>query len=169
MKLSNLGRTVALTTAALLAAASLASCSSDNGGTNEPGGDSNGTATVRIGSIPVTDAAILVQGDNNGFFKDEGLKPDFGNPAAGGSSIVAAIIAGEYEIGYSATLSIFQAVEGGNDLVMIAPAVGSYPEDGKGTNDLITDPKLGFKTAKDLEGNRYGVNTIFKIEEKKAR
>jgi hypothetical protein len=90
----------------------------------------------------VTDAAVVVLGNEQGFFEDEGLEVEFGNPAAGGSSIVAAVIAGEYHVGYSATLSIFQAIEGGNDLTLISPASGTFADPEKGTNDIITDPAL---------------------------
>ncbi|WP_172978250.1 ABC transporter substrate-binding protein [Microbacterium sp. SYP-A9085] len=149
---------MALASIALVAAATLAGCAAD-GGTNPDSTAGPGALTaIKIGSIPVTDAAVVVLGDKQGFFKDEGLTVEFGNPAAGGSSVVAAVIAGEYEVGYSATLSVFQAVAGGNDLTMIAPASGSFDDPAKGTNDLITSPDLGLKSAKDLEGKQVAVN-----------
>jgi NitT/TauT family transport system substrate-binding protein len=149
---------VALASIALVAAASLVGCAADSGTNPDSTGAPGSLTAIKIGSIPVTDAAVVVLGDKQGFFKDEGLTVEFGNPAAGGSSVVAAVIAGEYEVGYSATLSVFQAVAGGNDLTMIAPASGSFDDPEKGTNDLITSPDLGFKSAKDLEGKQVAVN-----------
>lgn len=130
------------------------------GGSDAPASDdgAEGLTPIKIGSIPVTDAAVLVLGDQQGFFEDEGLSVEFGNPSAGGSSVVAAVIAGEYQVGYSATLSIFQAIEGGNDLTLVAAASGSFDDPEKGSNDLITDPDLGFTSAKDLEGTSIAVN-----------
>jgi len=150
-------RPIALAAIALVAALSLAGCSAagDDSGSS---GESGGLTHIKIGSIPVTDAAVVVLGDKKGFFKDEGLSVEFGNPSAGGSSVVAAVIAGEYQVGYSATLSIFQAIAGGNDLTMIAPASGSFDDPEKGTNDLITSPDLGLHSAKDLEGKEIAVN-----------
>src|SRR5690625_4842645 len=146
--------------AALLASSLLAACGPGEG---EPAGNDQGAAEgeltpIDIGSIPVTDAAIMLLGDQQGFFEDEGLTAEVGNPTAGGSSVVAAIIAGEYEIGYSASLSVFQAIEGGNDLVFIANAVSSHDDPDMGTNDLIVSADSDFASAKDLEGKTVAVN-----------
>ncbi|GAA3763697.1 ABC transporter substrate-binding protein [Microbacterium kribbense] len=156
MKTTRIRRPIAFGALAFLATISLVACAA--GGSTDTPADGNSLTSIKIGSIPVTDAAVVVLGDQHGFFKDEGLKVEFGNPAAGGSSVVAAVIAGEYQVGYSATLSVFQAVAGGNDLTMIAPASGSFDDPAKGTNDLITSPKLGLKSAKDLEGKQVAVN-----------
>jgi len=149
-------RRAAVVSALVVSAISLAACSGADASTPAAGED--GLTPVKIGSIPVTDAAVLVLGDQQGFFEEEGLDAEFGNPAAGGSTVVAAVIAGEYQIGYSATLSIFQAIEGGNDLTLIAGASGSLSDPDLGSNDIITDPALGLKSAKDLEGKTVAVN-----------
>lgn len=150
-------RRTATTVVAAIAAMSFAACGDDTAASAD-GDASGGLTTIKIGSIPVTDAAVVVLGDEQGFFEEEGLEVEFGNPAAGGSSVVASVIAGEYHVGYSATLSIFQAIEGGNDLTLISPASGTLDDPEQGTNDIITDPTLQMESAKDLEGKAVAVN-----------
>lgn len=155
------GRASAVATMAV-AAMVLTACSSAGSVTEPTGGEvppgAGDHVTVKFGAIPVADTVGVRLGVTQGFFEDEGLTVDFGNPAAAGASVVAAVIAGDYQVGFSSTLPIMQAIAGGNDLVMIGPAAGSFGDPDKGTNDLIVNPAFDITSPKELEGKSVAIN-----------
>jgi len=89
--------------AALVCAVVVAACGDDDsgGGEGEP-------ATLRVGVIPIADVAPLYLGMKKGFFKQEQLtiKPQL---AEGGAAITPAVLSGDFQIGFSNTLSLLIA------------------------------------------------------------
>ncbi|WP_448003708.1 ABC transporter substrate-binding protein [Agromyces bauzanensis] len=109
------------------------------------------------GVIPVTDIGPVYMAQQNGVFEDAGL--DLTLQKAGSSTeIIQAMQSGQVQIGYGGTTGVFQAVEGGVDLVIIA-AASSTPEDpDNGINDLLVTADSPLQSAKDLEGKKVAVN-----------
>ena len=128
---------------------------SDNAG-DDAAGSSEPQALV-AGVIPVTDIGPVYMAQQNGLFDDAGF--DLTLQKAGSSpEIIQAMQSGQVQIGYGGTTGVFQAVEGGVDLVMIA-AASSTPEDpDNGINDLLVTADSPLKSAKDLEGKKVAVN-----------
>ncbi|WP_448809234.1 ABC transporter substrate-binding protein [Agromyces bauzanensis] len=121
------------------------------------GADSSEPTALVAGVIPVTDIGPVYMAQQNGVFEDAGF--DLTLQKAGSSTeIIQAMQSGQVQIGYGGTTGVFQAVEGGVDLVIIA-AASSTPEDPEqGINDLLVTADSPLKSAKDLEGKKVAVN-----------
>lgn len=109
------------------------------------------------GVIPVTDIGPVFMAQQNGLFEGNGF--DLTLQKAGSSTeIIQAMQSGQVQVGYGGTTGVFQAVEGGVDLVIIA-AASSTPEDpDQGINDLLVTADSPLRSAKDLEGKKVAVN-----------
>jgi NitT/TauT family transport system substrate-binding protein len=147
--------------AALVAAvgALAAGCGGDDSG---GGGDAGKPVTLKIGLIPIADVAPVFVGQKQGFFKDEGitLKPQF---AAGGAAITPAVISGDFDIGFSNTVSLLIAGSKKLPVQIIAPGVFGDASKDKTWEDLLVKKDGPVKTAKDLEGKTVAVNTLNNI------
>lgn len=139
----------------------LVACGGQPSGTTETetGGapEASEPQAVVAGVIPVTDIGPVYMAQQNGVFEENGF--DLTLQKAGSSTeIIQAMQSGQVQIGYGGTTGVFQAVEGGIDLVMIA-AASSTPEDPEnGINDLLITADSPLKSAKDLEGKKVAVN-----------
>lgn len=150
-----LGALGAVLAIGLVACSGQAAGSSDTSGSG--GGDSSEPRSLVAGVIPVTDIGPVYMAQQNGVFDDAGF--DLTLQKAGSSTeIIQAMQSGQVQIGYGGTTGVFQAVEGGVDLVIIA-AASSTPEDPEqGINDLLVTADSPLKSAKDLEGKKVAVN-----------
>ncbi|MFC7405813.1 ABC transporter substrate-binding protein [Georgenia alba] len=140
----------------------LAACGGATGAGEDPSGGgeeaAGGLTPVTIGAIPTADAAVIELGDRQGFFEEEGLELTI-DQGASGAAVVPAVVSGEYQAGFSATLSVFQGAEQGLPLAMIAVANASWGDPDRGQNDIIVNPGQ-FETAADLEGESVAVNSL---------
>ena len=116
-------------------------------------------ATLQVGIIPSPDAAVLYLGQDKGFFSKYGIELVF-NAAAGGAAIVPPVIAGQWQLGFSNVVSIMQAVENAQPLVILAPSGSTWGEEGKGINKMMVMKDSGIKSADQLEGKTVAVNTL---------
>src|SRR3954451_4908141 len=142
--------------AALACAVFVAACGGSSGSTKkgEP-------ATLNVGVISIADVAPLYLGIKKGFFKEQKLtiKP---KPADGGAAIVASVVSGDDQIGFSNTTSLLIANSKNVPVKLIAQCViGAH----KATPDQAWDAVLvkkgsSIKSAKDLEGKTISVNTL---------
>ena len=82
----------------------LAACGGDSGG----GGQAGKPATLKVGVIPIADVAPLYLGRKKGFFKKEKLTID-PQLAEGGAAITPAVVSGDFQIGFSNTISLLIA------------------------------------------------------------
>lgn len=149
------GRIVALASIGLLAA-SLSACQS---GPSEPAAADNGQTTLQVGIIPSPDSAVLYLGQDEGFFSEYGIDLEF-NAAQGGAAIVPPVVSGQWQLGFSNVVSIMQAVENGQPLVIIAPSGSTWGEKDKGINKLYVMGDSGITSADQLEGKDVAVNTL---------
>src|SRR4051812_50072632 len=88
----------------LAAAMTAAGCGGSSGG----GGGKGKPATLKVGVIPIADVAPLYLGIQKGFFKEQKLtiKPQL---AEGGAAITPAVVSGDFQIGFSNTISLLIA------------------------------------------------------------
>ena len=118
--------------AAVVAAMGLlaAGCGDDG----EEGGGGSGEAakpvTLKIGLIPIADVAPVFLGQKKGFFKEQQitLDPQF---AAGGAAITPAVISGDFDIGFSNTVSLLIAGSKNLPVQIISQGVLGDADDSK--------------------------------------
>jgi NitT/TauT family transport system substrate-binding protein len=126
------------------------------------GGDSSKPVTLKIGLIPIADVAPVFLGQKKGFFKEQNitLDPQF---AAGGAAITPAVVSGDFDIGFSNTVSMLIAGSKNLPIQIIAPGVFGDADDSKVWEDLLVKKDGPIKSAKDLEGKTIAVNTLNNI------
>ena len=131
------------------------------------GDDDEGAATAEkgrparlvVGVIPIAPVAPLYLGIDKGFFAAEKLEiePRF---EEGGVTVTAAVIAGEFQAGFSNTVSLLTAAEKNLPLRMLTQGVSGEATKDQAWGALLVAKGSGIRTAKDLEGRTVAVNTI---------
>jgi NitT/TauT family transport system substrate-binding protein len=135
-------------------------CGDDDGGGG--GGDSSGTQTLRVGVIPIADVAPLYLGIDKGFFKDEKLKIE-PQLAEGGAAITPAVVSGDFQIGFSNTISLLIAASKGLPVEIISQGVLGGKSEADAWADLLVLKDGPIQDGSDLEGKTIAVNTLNNI------
>jgi NitT/TauT family transport system substrate-binding protein len=145
---------------ALVCVGGLAACGDDDDGGGGGGGAE--PATLNVGVIPIADVAPLYLGMKQGFFKDEQLtiKPQL---AEGGAAITPAVVSGDFQIGFSNTISLLIAASQDLPVEIISPGVAAASSPKDAWDDLLVPKNGPVKTTKDLEGKTIAVNTLKNI------
>src|SRR5215213_6670660 len=148
---------------ALACAAGAAGCGDDdgNGGAGGGGGEA-GPTTLKVGVIPIADVAPLYLGREKGFFEEVQLKIE-PQLAEGGAAITPAVLSGNFQIGFSNTISLLIASSKGLPVQIISQGVLAGTDKSKAWADLLVLKNGPIKTAKDLEGKTIAVNTLKNI------
>ena len=150
---------VSLLSAVLVAVMSmvLAACGSDSDG--PPGADDGDMTTVKVGVLPITSLAPVRLGVEKGFFEEEGLKLEL-EVAQSGAALVPAVVSGQYEFGYSNTLSLVLGHGKGLPLRIVrsANSAGSEPEPSQ--EALVVAEDSGITSVKQLEGKTIALNSL---------
>jgi NitT/TauT family transport system substrate-binding protein len=152
-----------LTVALLAFALALGACGDDDddGGGNGGGGGAEPT-TLRVGVIPIADVAPLYLGIDKGFFEDEQLtiEPQL---AEGGAAITPAVVSGDFQIGFSNTISLLIAASKGVPVEIISQGVLGGKNEQEAWADLLVLKDGPIKQPSDLEGKTIAVNTLSNI------
>jgi NitT/TauT family transport system substrate-binding protein len=146
--------------AAVVCLLAAASCGDDDGGGG--GGDSSGTQTLKVGVIPIADVAPLYLGIDKGFFKEEQLKIE-PQLAEGGAAITPAVLSGDFQIGFSNTISLLIAASKGLPVEIISQGVLAGKSEKDAWADLLVLKDGPIQDGKDLEGKTIAVNTLENI------
>jgi NitT/TauT family transport system substrate-binding protein len=158
---SGLGLRVAALLAALACVVGVAACGDDDDG---GGGDGGGAepATLNVGVIPIADVAPLYLGIDKGFFEDQQLtiKPQL---AEGGAAITPAVVSGDFQIGFSNTISLLIAASQDLPVQIITQGVLAGKTEEEAWADLLVLKDGPIKEPKDLEGKTIAVNTLKNI------
>jgi NitT/TauT family transport system substrate-binding protein len=151
-------RPVALLTALALAVPLAVACGGDDD-EGAAGGTKGRPAKLVVGVIPIAPVAPLYLGIDKSFFKAENLEiePHF---EEGGVTVTAAVIAGEFQAGFSNTVSLLTAAEKDLPLRMLTQGVSGEATKDEAWGALLVAKGSGIRTAKDLEGRTVAVNTI---------
>ena len=151
-----------LRVAALLLALACAAAVTGCGGDDDSGGGGGGPTTLKVGVIPIADVAPLYLGMQKGFFEDEQLtiKPQL---AEGGAAITPAVVSGDFQIGFSNTISLLIAASQDLPIQIISPGVSGGATEKDAWDDLLVPKNGPVKTTKDLEGKTIAVNTLKNI------
>jgi NitT/TauT family transport system substrate-binding protein len=155
-----LGRLVAMLLAALACAVGVAACGDDDG--DGGGGGGGEPATLKVGVIPIADVAPLYLGMKKGFFEEEQLtiKPQL---AEGGAAITPAVVSGDFQIGFSNTISLLIAASQDLPVEIITQGVLAGKTEDQAWADLLVLKDGPIKEPQDLEGKTIAVNTLKNI------
>lgn len=146
-----------------LTATGLAACGDDDEEAGGGGGGGGGeTTTLKVGVIPIADVAPLYLGMKKGFFEEEQLKLE-PQLAEGGAAITPAVLSGQFQIGFSNTISLLIAASKDLPVQIIAQGVLAGTDESKAWADLLVLKDGPIKEAKDLEGKTIAVNTLNNI------
>jgi NitT/TauT family transport system substrate-binding protein len=149
---------------AIACALAVGACGDDDDeGTGGGGGDGGGeVTTLKVGVIPIADVAPLYLGMEKGFFREENLEIE-PQLAEGGAAIVPSVLSGDYQIGFSNTVSLIIAASKNLPVQIVSQGVlaGTGPDDA--WDGVVAAKGTGIKTAKDLEGKSIAVNTLNNI------
>jgi NitT/TauT family transport system substrate-binding protein len=153
-----LGR-VAMLLVALACAVGVSACGDDDDGGG--GGEAEPT-TLRVGVIPIADVAPLFLGMEKGFFREQELKldPQF---AEGGAAITPAVVSGDFQIGFSNTISLLIAASEDLPVQIISQGVLAGRTEEQAWADLLVLKDGPIKQPKELEGKTIAVNTLNNI------
>ena len=156
-------RVAALLLMALACAVGIAACGDDDGNGGEGGG--GGAAeptTLKVGVIPIADVAPLYLGIDQGFFEDQQLtiEPQL---AEGGAAITPAVLSGQFQIGFSNTISLLIAASQDLPVEIISQGVLGGETEKEAWADLLVLKDGPIKEPKDLEGKTIAVNTLKNI------
>ena len=156
-----LGLRVAALLLALAFAVGMAACGDDDDGDGGGGGD-GGATTLRVGVIPIADVAPLYLGMKKGFFEEEQLtlKPQL---AEGGAAITPAVVSGDFQIGFSNTISLLIAASQDLPVQIISQGVLAGTTEEDAWADLLVLKDGPIKEPQDLEGKTIAVNTLKNI------
>jgi len=152
---------VALVIAALLTAT--AACSSEN----KPSTPGQPDA-VNAGVIAIVDVAPIYLGKDKGFFSKRNITLNL-TTAQGGAAIVPGVVSGQYQFGFSNTLSLLVATEKG---VPVKAVCNGNTSTGKADADfggLFVKAGSPIKSPKDLVGKTVATNTLKNIVELSVR
>jgi NitT/TauT family transport system substrate-binding protein len=144
----------------VLAAVGLAACGDDDDDGN--GGGGGEAATLNVGVIPIADVAPLYLGMEKGFFEEQQLtiKPQL---AEGGAAITPAVVSGDFQIGFSNTISLLIAASQNLPVQIISQGVLGGTSEEDAWADLLVLKDGPVKDPKDLEGRTIAVNTLKNI------
>jgi NitT/TauT family transport system substrate-binding protein len=158
---TGLGLRVATLLLAIACAVGVAACGGDDDGDGGGGGE-GGPTTLRVGVIPIADVAPLYLGMKKGFFEDEQLtiKPQL---AEGGAAITPAVVSGDFQIGFSNTISLLIAASQDLPVEIISQGVLAGKTEKQAWADLLVLKDGPIKEPKDLEGKTIAVNTLKNI------
>src|SRR5215210_8880033 len=149
---------------AMLAATALVAtgCGDDGGSGGGGGGTPEQPEKVKIGLIPIADVAPVFVGIKQGYFKEQGieLEPQF---AAGGAAITPAVLSGDFDIGFSNTVSLLIAASKGLPVQIVSQGVLGGPDLSKPWADVLIPKGSDIKEPKDLEGKTIAANTLNNI------
>jgi NitT/TauT family transport system substrate-binding protein len=154
------GWLVALGIAAALVAGGCGDDEEESGG----GGGSGQAETTKltVGVIPIADVAPLYLGIKQGFFEEEGLEIE-PQLAEGGAAITPAVLSGDFQIGFSNTISLLIAASKDLPVTIISQGVLGGKTEEEAWADLLVLKDGPIKEPKDLEGKTIAVNTLKNI------
>ena len=155
---------VALFAAAVLLGPLSACGDSNGGGANTQSGAPD---NVNVGVIAIVDVAPIYLGKQQGFFSKRNINLTL-TTAQGGAAIVPAVVSGQYQFGFSNSISLLLANSNGLPLKVVCNGNNStgVADDFAG---LYVKGDSPIKSPKDLVGKTVAANTLKNIVETSVR
>ena len=114
---------------------------------------------IKVGTIPIAYMAPMYAARDKGFFAAEGLEAELQN-VVGGTALIPAMEAGQFQFGQSTITTVIMAVQQGLDIKIV---VGNTRSPAKPPDDqpLIIRSDSDLTDLKQLEGKRVAANTLY--------
>lgn len=123
---------------------------------------------ITVGVLPIVDTAPIWLGVEEGIFAEHGLDVELA-VAQGGAAVVPAVVAGEYQFGFSNVTSLLLAESRGLPLRLVAPGSFTTGDPDADIAAVVTQPGSGITSPADLAGRTVAVNTLGNIGESTVR
>jgi NitT/TauT family transport system substrate-binding protein len=151
MRRRRFGIAVVCATAAL----AIGACGDDDDSAENGTAEGGETTALKVSYVPYVGAAPFILGIENGFFEERGLEiEDSQGPAP--APIMAQVVSGQLDIGFTTIPALISAVAGGAPLQAISPFDGIIDPEGPQVAILV-NADSGIASPKDLEGRKVGV------------
>jgi NitT/TauT family transport system substrate-binding protein len=105
---------------------------------------------LRVGLVPVLDAAGFFVAQSQGHFAKERLEIEV-TPTPGGGPSIAALVAGQFQFAMSTVTTMISAAGEGIDVKLVSAVSGAKPAPGD-YSGIIVRKDSGIKTGKDVAG-----------------
>ncbi|MFC4913935.1 ABC transporter substrate-binding protein [Actinomadura gamaensis] len=145
---------------AVLAAALALSACGGSGDKKSSGPNGLEKTDLKVGIIPIADAAAVPIAVNKGYFKAEGLNVKM-EPIQGGAVGNQRLMAGSLDITMTNYVSAFLAREKGTMIKIVADAAEARPD----LFPLVVTKDSPIKSVADLKGKKIAVNTLRNVGE----
>jgi NitT/TauT family transport system substrate-binding protein len=142
----------------------VAGCGGDD---DDGGGGGGGPAALKVGVLPIADVAPLYLGHEKGFFKEEQLTIE-PQVMQGGAEVTAAVVSGDVDLGFSATLPLLVAKSKGVPVEIVSQGNQAAATEEEAWDGLMVKDEA-IKEPKDLEGKTVAVNALKSMPELCAR
>lgn len=143
--------------AALLCAALVAGCGGDD--ESSSGGGGGGVTKVKVGVLPIANAAPLYVARDKGFFKEENIEIE---PALaqGGSELVTALVAGDDQFAFLGWVPVIVGKAKGLPIKAIANADNGAETPEEEWQIIMSGKDSDIREPKDLEGKTIALNAL---------
>lgn len=122
---------------------------------------SDGLTKITVANLAVTNSASLVLGVKQGFFRAEGLDVTLKDTPAAATQ--AAVVSGEAQFAFTNVPAILAAASNGLPVRVVGPA-GKFARDNAKAHIQVAVPAGStIRTAKDLEGRKLAVDTLYQL------
>lgn len=145
----------------------VAACGGDDpGATTDRGSPTNGAQpeVLRVVVLPTSGIAPLYLGRDKGFFADRGIELEL-QVAAGGAEAVPAVVSGDVDFAYGASVSSAIARARGIPIKIVAQGIIGAAEEESSINKLVVRGSSEIREPRDLEGAKIAVNTLGSVAE----
>jgi NitT/TauT family transport system substrate-binding protein len=122
-------------------------------------GDTAALTRVTLGVIQIVDVAPAYLGMQKGFFSSRGIEL-YMAPEQAGPAVVKAVLAGNYEFGFSNATSLMAAEVNGTPLKAISNGSSSNGRAGRDYSAIVVPDGSPIKSAAELAGKRVSVNAL---------
>jgi NitT/TauT family transport system substrate-binding protein len=161
MSIETRARAAALALGIALAAITAIGCGGDDEGS---AGEDGQPEVVRVGVLPTSGVAPLYLGRDKGFFEERGIKLEL-QVAAGGAAVVPAVVSGDLDVGYGASVSSAIARAKGVPIQIVAQGIIGASNERNSINKLVVTGSGQIRSPEDLQGKTIAVNTLGSVAE----
>ncbi|GIJ26599.1 hypothetical protein Vqi01_17610 [Micromonospora qiuiae] len=123
---------------------------------------------VNVGVIAIADVAPIYLGKDKGFFSSRNIDLTL-TTAQGGAAIVPAVVGGQYQFGFSNTISLLLAQSRNLPLKVVCNGNSSTGVDGQDFAGLFVKADSPIRSPKDLAGKTVAANTLNNIVDTTVR